>query len=59
MKKYTQKEKLIALKNAKASLAIEGMYLTALEEDLIMERINGRMKNEEFLAQAMELARNV
>ncbi|MNW48725.1 hypothetical protein D3C74_261040 [compost metagenome] len=59
VQRYTHKKKLIALMNAKASLAIEGMYLTTPEEHLIMERLNGRVKNKEFLAYAMEIARNV
>ncbi|WP_427052189.1 hypothetical protein [Paenibacillus sp. TC-CSREp1] len=59
VKKYTHKKKLIAFMNAKASLAIEGMHLTPSEEKLILERSNGKMKNDEFLAHAIELARNV
>ncbi|APO43362.1 hypothetical protein BS614_04375 [Paenibacillus xylanexedens] len=59
VKRYTRKNKLIALMNAKASLAVEGMHLTASEDNLIMERLNGNLKNSEFLAHAMELARNV
>ncbi|MNW47765.1 hypothetical protein D3C74_251080 [compost metagenome] len=59
MKKYTQKKRLNALLNAKASLAIEGMQLTTREEQLILRRANGEMKNTEFLALAMEIAKNV
>ncbi len=59
MQRYTYKKKLNALMNAKASLAIEGMHLTDLEEHLIMERLNGRIKNTEFLALAIENEKNV
>ncbi|WP_374020549.1 hypothetical protein ABU162_13565 [Paenibacillus thiaminolyticus] len=52
-------KKINALLNAKASLAIEGMYLTTQEEQLISKRVNGEMKNTEFLALAMEIAKNV
>ncbi|TVX99054.1 hypothetical protein [Cohnella terricola] len=59
VKKYTHEKRLHALLNAKASLSIEGMHLTALEEQLILKRANGKMKNKEFLALAMEISKNV
>jgi len=59
VKRYTHEKKLHALLNAKASLAIEGMHLTFREEQLILKRTTGKMKNTEFLAQAMEIAKNV
>lgn len=59
VKRYSHKNRLQALLNAKASLAIEGMHLTTREEQLILQRANGKMKNSEFIAQAIEIARNV
>lgn len=48
----------IALFNAKASLAIEGIYLTPQEDQLLALRSDGRLKNSEFLARALEIAKN-
>jgi len=49
----------IALMNAKASMAIEGMHLTVQEEKLLMDRASGKLKNSDFLARAREIAKNV
>jgi hypothetical protein len=59
VKRYSHKRKMNALLNAKASLAIEGLYLTAQEEQLILKRVNGELRNTEFLSRAMEIAKNV
>ncbi len=59
MKRTSRQKKSIALLNAKASLAIEGIYLTTQEEQLLSLRANGRLKNSEFLARALEMAKNV
>ena len=59
MKRTSRQKKSIALLNAKASLAIEGIYLTSQEEQLLSLRANGRLKNSEFLARALEMAKNV
>lgn len=59
VKRYTQEKRKRALLNAKASLAIEGMYLTNQEQELVEQRSAGEMSNAEFLAKAMELAKNV
>jgi len=59
VKRYTHEKKLRALLNTKASLAIEGLHLTAPEEQLVTKRANGKMKNGDFLARAMETAKNV
>lgn len=53
------KRKNAALLYARSSLAIEGIYLTVEENQLLLERSNGRMKNSEFLARALEIAKNV
>ncbi|WEK54563.1 MAG: hypothetical protein P0Y55_00330 [Candidatus Cohnella colombiensis] len=59
MKRYSHKRRMVALLNAKASLAIEGLYLTTQEEQLILKRVNGEIRNTEFLSRAMEIAKNV
>jgi len=59
VKRYTQEKRKRALLNAKASLAIEGMYLTTQEEQLVEQRAAGEMSNAEFLAKAIEIAKNV
>lgn len=59
MKRLSLHKSKSALKNAKASLAIEGIYLTSQEDQLLMQRASGRIKNSEFLARAIEIAKNV
>lgn len=59
VKRYSQKRKMDALIHAKASLAIEGMYLTTQEEKLILKRINDELSDNEFLSRALEIAKNV
>ncbi|MGF7049459.1 hypothetical protein J2T13_003970 [Paenibacillus sp. DS2015] len=59
MKKYSDKTKMNALLYAKASLAIEGMYLTTKEEQLVVRRVNGELGDTEFLSRAMEIAKGV
>lgn len=53
------KRKQAALSYARSSLAIEGIYLTPQENQLLLDRSNGRLKNAEFLARALEIAKNV
>ncbi|MEK4249457.1 antitoxin VbhA family protein [Paenibacillus sp. FSL W7-1287] len=59
VKRYTREQRKRALLNAKASLAIEGMYLTTEEEQLVEQKAAGKMSNAEFIAKAIELAKNV
>jgi len=59
MKRSARQKKHFALNNAKASLAIEGMQLTPKEEELLLLRADGKMKNSEFLSRALEIAKNV
>lgn len=49
----------LALENAKASLAIEGMHLTQTENELLLKRVNEEITHSEFLARAVEVAKNV
>jgi hypothetical protein len=49
----------IALRNAKASLAMEGLFLTPKEDQLLTLRAERKLKESEFLARALELAKNV
>lgn len=48
----------IAMRNAKASLAVEGMYLTPEEDELLSLKAQGQISDSEFLARALELAKN-
>lgn len=59
MKKYSRKQRLAALRNAKTSLAIEGIHLTQKENDLLLERAYGKITHSEFLARSLEVAKNV
>jgi hypothetical protein len=59
MKRRSLQKSKSALTNAKASLAIEGIYLTSQEDQLLQQRASGRLKNSEFLARAIEIANNV
>lgn len=47
-----------AINCAKASLAIEGMYLTAAEETLIRKRLQGEISEEEFHQRALDEINN-
>lgn len=44
-----------ALRSTKASLAIDGLYITPEEEDLIRKNLNGEITDEEFREQVLEL----
>jgi hypothetical protein len=44
-----------AIRSAKASLAVEGLYLAAAEEALIKERLQGKISEEEFHQRALIL----
>lgn len=59
MKTLSRRKSKVALMNGKASLAIEGIYLTPQEEQLLLQRASGRLKNSEFLERAQEIAKNV
>lgn len=59
LKKYSQQQLKNAILNAKASLEIEGLFLTHEEEQLLLERAEGKMSHSEFLARAKEIADNV
>ena len=58
LKQNLRQKSQIALRNAKASLAIEGMFLTPKEDELLSLRAEGKLKDSEFLARALELAKN-
>ncbi|EFV75061.1 MULTISPECIES: hypothetical protein [Cytobacillus] len=44
-----------AINSAKASLAVEGLFLTPAEEDLIKNRLQENISEEEFKRKALEL----
>jgi hypothetical protein len=47
-----------AMKYAEASLNVEGMYTTKKQNELIRKSLRGEISHEEFLRQAVELAKN-
>ena len=57
--KNNRQKNRISLSNAKASLAIEGITLTPQEEQLLLDRADGKMNNTDFLARALDLSKNV
>lgn len=57
-KKSSQERIEKKLQRAKATLAIEGQYLTKEEEKLLKERHEGKINESEFLRKALELAQN-
>jgi|HigsolmetaGSP11D_1036233.scaffolds.fasta_scaffold23980_2 hypothetical protein len=58
VKRTVRQKTQIALRNAKASLAIEGLFLTPQEDQLLSLRSERKLKESEFLARALELAQN-
>lgn len=44
-----------AIRSAKASLAVEGLYATLEEEELVRKHLNGEITDEEYKKRAMEL----
>lgn len=59
MKKFNQEEANRALENAKASLAVEGLYLPESEQQLIKLKLTGQITELEFKKMALELAKVV
>ena len=47
-----------AMKNAEASLNVEGMYTTEKEKELIRKSLRGDISHEEFIRRVVELAKN-
>lgn len=59
LKRFSQKQVMSSLLNAKASLEIEGYFITPQENELLLERTKGKLTYSEFLARAKEIAKNV
>lgn len=59
MKKFNEQEANRALENAKASLAVEGMYLPESEQQLIKMKLTGQITDVQFKKMALELAKVV
>ncbi len=59
MKRFTAQQAEHALLGAKATLAVEGMYLTVQEEQLIKKQLNGKLSEAEFKKIALEMATGV
>ncbi|KGX85203.1 antitoxin VbhA family protein [Pontibacillus litoralis] len=45
-----------AMEYTKSTLAIEGLYLTKEEEELILSKVNGELSKKEFIEKAKELS---
>lgn len=58
--KDTEEEKDLerSLQEAKASLAIEGLYLTPLDEELLKAKGRGLISQDEFIELSLRLARD-
>ncbi|MFC4737691.1 antitoxin VbhA family protein [Bacillus daqingensis] len=54
----SNKEIKSAFQSARASLAVEGMTLSAKQEALVMDQLSGRMSEEAFVERALELSRH-
>ncbi len=53
--KYTIEQ---ALRYAKATLAIEGQFVSKDSEDIVRKRVEGKMTHDEFRKSALDLALN-
>ncbi|WP_413299304.1 antitoxin VbhA family protein [Bacillus sp. 1P10SD] len=47
-----------AMKNARASLEIDGLYLTEAQIQLVRDRLMGKITEEEFLKKGYDMATN-
>lgn len=56
MKKFTEAQAQRALRGAKATLAVENMYLTKEEEDLIKQQLTGEISEKQFKKLILEMA---
>lgn len=56
MRKFTEAQAQRALRGAKATLAVENMYLTEEEEDLIKQQLTGKISEEQFKKMVLEMA---
>ncbi|MED1233915.1 antitoxin VbhA family protein [Bacillus paralicheniformis] len=59
MMKMTRERFEKGMRYAKATHAIEGIYLTADEEELLWQHASGQITDEEFERKALELAYKV
>lgn len=48
-----------AMESAKASLAMEGLYLTKEEEEIVSKSFDGKITHDEFIRLARELAKKM
>lgn len=47
-----------AFASVKGSIAVEGIFLTKAEEELVLQKVKGEISQEEFLEKAYNLAKN-
>jgi len=58
MGKYSESDIEKAMKQAGASLAIEGLYVSHKGDELIRQKLRGDITKEEFLKRALEIAKS-
>lgn len=59
MKRLTDEQAERAIRGAKATLAVEGMYLTEKEEQLVKQQLTGKISEAQFKKMALEMATGV
>lgn len=56
MKKLTDEQAEQAMRGAKASLAVEGIYLNTEQEELVKQQLIGKISEAQFKKMALEMA---
>lgn len=59
MKKFTDEQAERAIRGTKATLAVEGMYLTDKEEELIKQQLTGKISEAQYKKMVLEMATGV
>ena len=59
MKRLTDEQAERAIRGTKATLAVEGMYLTDKEEQLVKQQLTGKISEAQFKKMALEMATGV
>ncbi|WP_322906623.1 hypothetical protein [Paenibacillus campi] len=59
VKKFTDIQAERAIRGAKATLAVEGMYPTIEQEKLVKQQLTGKISEAQFKKMALEMATGV
>jgi len=59
MKKLTDEQAERAIRGTKATFAVEGMYPTKEQEELVKQQLTGKISEAEFKKMALEMATGV